>query len=86
MYIPLKKETVLTPEEIEKEFFINLRFDSHKFVEINDGIATCDYCGLTVNGNAGIILGNIKLCHRNPHLFDEKFFPTIEKILQTDQF
>jgi len=81
MYIPLKTETGFTPEEIEKQFFEKLRFDSHKFVEINDGIATCDYCGISVNGNAGIILSDIKICHRNPHLFDEMFFPTLKKIL-----
>ena len=81
MYIPLKTETGLTPEELEKQYFEKLRYDSHKFVEINQGIAGCQYCGLLVNGNAGVVYSNIQLCPKNPHLFNEKFFPILDIII-----
>lgn len=81
MYILLKTETGLTPEELEKQYFEKLRYDSHKFVEINQGIAACDYCGLAVNGYHGVKLSDIGLCKRNPYLFREKFFPILEIII-----
>lgn len=80
MYVSLKKEEQLTPEELEKQYFEKLRFDSHKFIEIQKGIAACAYCEKKINGNMGVNYKEIQLCPKNPHLFEPKFFDLMERI------
>ena len=82
MYVALKKEEQLSKEELERQFFNKLRFDSHLFVEISQqGVAVCAYCEKAVNGRHGVNYSDIQLCHKNPHLFNPKFFAVMEKIL-----
>lgn len=82
MYVSLKKEEQLSPEELEKQYFNKLRFDSHKFIEIQKDIAVCAYCEKKINGYMGVNYSDIQLCHKNPHLFEPKFFDIMERILR----
>ena len=68
MNIPIKEdEIIFTPEEKERIYWAQLKYDSHKWIEYIKGYYKCEFCDLT--HNSMISFENVNICKKNPNLF-----------------
>lgn len=58
----------LTPEEKEKRYWDEWRFNSHRFVEYSKGYAECSFCGAIHTSTTPI--NNFPICPENPFVKD----------------
>jgi len=68
MNIPIKEdEIIFTPEEKERIYWAQLKYDSHKWIEHIKGYYKCEFCDLT--HNSMLSFENVNICKKNPNLF-----------------
>lgn len=67
---------VLTSEEKEKEELAMWAWNSHYWIEYQEGYYKCKYCGKHTTNTAGYI--NFTLCPKNPIVIRDCFPPKSE--------
>lgn len=61
-----EKQIMLTEEQIEKNYWDLLKYDSHRWVEQATGYYQCEYC--KANHTSMMPINNKNFCKENPHL------------------
>jgi hypothetical protein len=68
MNIPIKEEEIiLTPEQQERMYWAQLKYDSHKWIEYLKGYYQCEFCYST--HTSMLSFENVNICKKNPNLF-----------------
>lgn len=67
MIIPIENpEIILTPEQQERSYWDNLRFNSHRWEEYSQGYYKCSFCESMHTSMMPINFK--KLCEKNPYI------------------
>jgi hypothetical protein len=68
MNIPIKEdEIILTPEQQERMYWAQLKYDSHKWIEYHKGYYKCEFCDSI--HTSMLSFENVNICKKNPNLF-----------------
>jgi hypothetical protein len=59
------KKIELTQEQEEAMYWKQLRFNSHKWIEVRDNYYVCDFCGII---HSSQILLKLPICEKNINL------------------
>ena len=68
MNIPIKEdEIILTPEQQERMYWAQIKYDSHKWIEYHKGYYKCEFCDSI--HTSMLSFENVNICKKNPNLF-----------------
>ena len=68
MNIPIKEdEIILTPEQQERMYWAQIKYDSHKWIEYHKGYYKCEFCDSF--HTSMLSFENVNICKKNPNLF-----------------
>jgi len=68
MNVPIKEdEIILTPEQQERMYWTQLKYDSHKWIEYHNGYYKCEFCDSTHTSVR--TFDTVNICKKNPNLF-----------------
>jgi hypothetical protein len=69
MIVPKRKPQITsTPEQEEKNYWDTLKFDSHKFIEHQEGYYQCDFCKIWITSMMPLHVAGHSICKENPYL------------------